>query len=174
MAPLPLIPTRRSALQLPADPAASAAASASIEALLEEREPYRRSGYPRAGAYDRLAILMLAANGADSLSLRWWLPGPRHVHRREAVVAGDLDALVQGDGSVNALVLVGRREEPGRSKYADKNIELARIEQGLFLQALHAALCLQGRPNRIHAGLRLGALPVRLPGDLLAPMGLVV
>jgi hypothetical protein len=156
------------------DPDAAQTARTVIEDLIAERAPYRRRGYPRAGAFDRLAILALRDIDDGLLGLHWWLPGPRTVQCLESAVPGRLANLIRPLATYNALILVGRRPAVGESKYGALSVELARIEQGAFLQALHAALCARGLANHIHAGLRLQALPVRCPPDSEAYMGLAV
>jgi len=141
---------------------------------LEERAPYKRSGYPRAGAFDRLAILAAWNAGAAELAGRYWLPGPRTVLIKDIQVPGRVEYLVLGNTcqSINALVLVGIRQAPGTLKYGTQNGAFARLEQGIFLQALHMALCQKAIPNHLKGGIELTELPVRLPWDVEELAGL--
>jgi hypothetical protein len=159
---------RHSATSLLLDTTTAAKVVHTIGALLEERAPYKRSGYPRAGAFDRLAILAVWNAGAAELAGRYWLPAPRTVLTKDIQVPGRVEYLVQGNArqSINALVLVGIRQTPGILKYGAQNSAFARLEQGIFLQALHMALCQQAVPNHLKGGIELTALPVRLPWDV--------
>lgn len=165
---------RYSARNLEFDPDAASLAISTIQALLDEHEPFRRRGYPRAGAFDRLAILAFHQAPGGRLLTRFWLPGPRTIHLKYLSVPGSLADLLTFEGPANCLVLVGVRRGPGQIKYGERNVEFAHVEQGLFLQALHTALCTQGIPNRIQGGLNLRALPILCPSDIEAYMGLVV
>lgn len=146
-----------------------------IDWMLEERSPFRRRGYPRAGAFDRLGLLAFAEAGPGSLAMRFWLPGPRLVLMREARVRGTLGQLLrlQSGQTANALVLAAWRSEPGTLKYGEKNLSFARTEQGVFLEALHEDLCRHGIANHLQGGLALDQTPVRLPVDWNEPLGLL-
>ena len=168
MASLPLSPepVRHSASRLPGDSATAARVAQTIAELLAERAPYQRVGYPRAGAFDRLALLAFWNSGAVGLAGRYWLPAPRIVLARDFQLPGRVECLVQGDtrDSLNVLILAGIRMSPGAMKYGSRNSAFARLEQGIFLQALHLALCRQAIPNHMQGG--LDALPLRLPWDI--------
>jgi hypothetical protein len=142
--------------------------------LLEERAPYKRSGYPRAGAFDRLAMLALWNVGTAQLAGRYWLPGPRCVLTKEFQLPGQIERLLLGNAkqSVNTLVLVGFRQAPGSMKYGPQSRAFAQLEQGIFLQALHLALCQREIPNHLQGGTDLAALPLRLPWDVEAWAGM--
>ncbi|MCX7099251.1 MAG: hypothetical protein NTV43_15235 [Methylococcales bacterium] len=170
MASFPVNPktARHSATSLLLETTTAAKVVQTIGALLEERAPYKRSGYPRAGAFDRLAILAVWNTGANELSGRYWLPAPRTVLSKDIQVPGRLEQLVLGNTrqAINALVLVGIRLAPGTLKYGTQNSAFARLEQGIFLQALHMDLCQQAVPNHLQGGIELATLPVRLPWDV--------
>ena len=176
MASFPVNPLtgRHSATSLLLEATTAAKVVQTIGALLEERAPYKRSGYPRAGAFDRLAILAVWNAGVEELVGRYWLPAPRTVLSKDIQVPGRVEHLILGNTrqTINALVLVGIRQAPGILKYGTQNSAFARLEQGIFLQALHMDLCQQAVPNHLQGGIELTALPVRLPWDVEAWAGL--
>lgn len=55
-----------------------------------------------------------------------------------------------------------------------KTLGFARIEQGVFLQALHNELCRKSIPNHLRGGIEIQNLPVKLPWDFEEAIGLVV
>ena len=149
-----------------------------IDELLEEtREAFRRKGYPRAGAFDRLAIAVFTQKNKEQLNFTFYLPAPRVVYQRKITIEGTLTSLVsaQEEFAFNALVLVGYHTSSGTSKYGEElNSQFAHLEQGIFLQALHSELSYKNVPNHLQGGLRLENLVVQLPWDIEGISGLVV
>ena len=149
-----------------------------IDELLEEtREAFRRKGYPRAGAFDRLAMLVCTQKSKEQLSLTFYLPAPRVIYRRKITIEGTLKSLLfsQEEFDFNALVLVGYHTSSGTPKYGEElNTQFAQLEQGIFLQALHSELSYKNVPNHLQGGLRLENLTVNLPWDIEGISGLVI
>jgi hypothetical protein len=178
MASLPItwFKKRRSALKLPVNLKVSAQLLQLTNKLLEESAPFRRKGYPRAGGYDRLTIIVFSAGEGHQLLIRYYIPGPRMLYIRDYKIQGQLIKLLpaQNNETVNSLLIVGLRKTPGANKYGERNLGFARIEQGVFLQALHSELCYKSIPNHIQGGIEIQRLPVRLPLDFEEIIGLVV
>jgi hypothetical protein len=147
-----------------------------IDGLLDEREPFKRKGYPRAGGFDRLSILAIKEEGNGNLLVRHWLPAPRMVYVRNYSVHGKLDMLVPAGVAdrFNALVMTTIRTAPGKMKYGEKNLHFARAEQGIFLQALHCELCRCSVPNHLQGAIQWKNIPLLLPWDFEEALGLVV
>jgi len=168
---------RTSAKILTTNPKSIKKLSNVIDELLEGREPFRRKGYPRAGAFDRLAMLVCTQKSKEHLSLIFYLPAPRMIYRRKITIEGTLKKLVSSkeDFTFNALVLVGYHTSSGTPKYDEKlNLQFAQLEQGIFLQALHRELSYKNIPNHLQGGLRLENLLIQLPWDIEEISGLVV
>ena len=148
-----------------------------IDELLEEREAFRRKGYPRAGAFDRLEMLVCTQESKEKLSLTFYIPAPIVIYRRKITIEGTLKSLVfsKEEFDFNALVLVGYHTSAGTPKYGEElNTQFAQLEQGIFLQALHSELSYKNVPNHLQGGLRLENLAVQLPWDIEGVSGLVV
>lgn len=152
-----------------------------IENLLAERAPYKRNGYPRAGGFDRLAIMALYNSPASDqqkkrLLLRYWLPAPRMLYTHDLILEGEVASLVMTKATeqLQGLVIVAQRHTAGTLKYGQKNKHFAELEQGIFLQALHMALCQKKMPNHMQGELNLEQLPLSLPPDFDKPIGIVV
>ena len=168
---------RKSAKQLKLSQKSIKKLKSSLDKLLEERKPYRRKGYPRAGAFDRLSIILLEEITQEKLILSLFHPAPSMVHKRSITIDGKLEELISTNTPlpINALLLVGYHPASGAVKYGDSlNLQFAQLEQGIFLQALHSSLSKQRVLNHLQGGLRLENLLVSLPLDMEGITGLVV
>jgi len=148
-----------------------------IQELLEEREPFKRKGYPRAGAFDRLSMVLLEETDSNLLHLSFFYPAPRMVYTKEIKIEGTLEQLLVSSTPlpVNGLLLVGHHLSSGVFKYGEElTLQFAQLEQGIFLQALHKELSSQKIENHLQGGLRLENLKIMLPVDMEGVTGLVV
>jgi len=168
---------RESATQLLTDKKSIKKLKEILKDLLEERDPYKRKGYPRAGAFDRLSMIVLEGLDDERLKLSFFHPAPRMIHQREIIIKGQLKNLVSTSTPlpINALFLVGYHRFAGAIKYGEAlNLQFSQLEQGIFLQALHDALSQQKIANHLQGGLRLNNLSIALPLDMEGITGLIV
>ena len=148
-----------------------------VQTLLEEREPFKRKGYPRAGAFDRLSMVLLEEISPNLLHLSLFFPAPRMVYTKEIEIEGTLEQLLVSSTPlpVNGLLLVGYHLSSGVFKYGENlTLQFAQLEQGIFLQALHKELSTQKIENHLQGGLRLENLKLMFPLDMEGVTGLVV
>lgn len=180
MASFPLnqrLAARRSSKLIQHNEDIAQAVGATLAAFLFEDS--NRRGYPRGGAFDRLAILKLIRSDEEehTCSGSLCVLAPSTIEVAQVHIARNLnDLFYLSDAEIlNIALLVFVRNGPGTSKYGDKNVILAQAEQGIFLGILHYELCVQGVENRIHAGINteLLASTIALPIDFLTPLALL-
>lgn len=148
-----------------------------IDKMFTERTPFKRYGYPRAGAFDRLIVLSIWQRENTKLSGRFWIPSPRYLLSKDIICSGSLQSLIHGEDSADAniLTLTAYRTKPGEIKYGEINTLFARAEMGIFLESLHIELCNLGIPNRIQGGINLQNIgqTLRLPLDVNEMLGIL-
>lgn len=178
MASVPMKPsTRRSAVRLKACLSVYNSVLMVVEGLIQEREPFNRIGFPRAGAIDRLFITCFGGHSFELLQGTFFGLGPRKTIKYNFLIPGDMKQLVTlNSGEVaNCLTVAQYRTNPGVRKYGTRNQDYARDEQGIFVQALHMELCRSGIENRIQGGINMSAIGRRvlLPIDGLGTLGVL-
>ncbi|RUM76590.1 MAG: hypothetical protein DSZ11_00360 [Sulfurovum sp.] len=168
---------RKSAKQLKEDKKSIKKLKDVIDELLKEEEAFRRKGYPRAGAFDRLSMIIIENIADKKILMSFFYPAPQMLYKKEIIIKGEIEELISTSTilPINALLLVGYHSSLGVVKYGEKlNLQLAQLEQGIFLQALHQKLCEKKVKNHLQGGLRLENLSVALALDMQGISGLVV